>query len=211
MRSAGRTTNLRSGPRLHTATRTRLPGGGRNAKSSGTWPDPAHSGTRARRAARPLGVLDRRRLRLLREAPAAGCDRRGSARGRTGPACHRHGDPDRQGLCGREHAVQSGHVQLHVHAQVHRHCHRRDGLQRRGEPELPLRHRHREHQHVVRRAVRLQALRRLGARERVQPVLVDAGGHRRRPRPHGLHVRQQGLRHQLLLRISTTPRTACRP
>ena len=43
-------------------------------------------------------------------------------------------------------------------------------------------------EYVVRRVVRLQALRRLGARERLQSVLIDARGHRRRPRPHGLHV-----------------------
>ena len=60
-----------------------------------------------------------------------------------------------------------------------------------GEPEPLDGERHREHEHLVRQDLRHQPLRRLRARECLQPVLVDAGRHRDRGRPHGLHVHRR--------------------
>ena len=50
---------------------------------------------------------------------------------------------------------------------------------------------------LVRPAVRHRPLRRLGARERLQPVLVDAGRHRDRDRPHGLDVHAERARRRV--------------
>ena len=107
--------------------------------------------------------------------------------GRPGPAerhhRHRDGDQLRAGQHAREPVLQ-----LHVHDDVHRHGGRRDRLRRHGEPQPAHRGRHRKHEHVVRQDLRHQPLRCLHARERVQPVLVDAGRHRDRGRPHRVDV-----------------------
>ncbi len=57
--------------------------------------------------------------------------------------------------------------------------------------------RHCNHEHVVRQDLRHQPLRCLYARERVQPVLVHAGRHRDRGRPHRVDVLTDRLERQL--------------
>ena len=170
--------------------------------------DPGGGGDCAGRVARNGGVRDRRRLRLLRQAPAAGGDRRGRSGGRAGPARA----PRTPSPPAKTYAASNTPANLafsfSVPDEVHGHGGDRNRVQCARQSECAGGHRQREHEHLVQQAVRAQSLRRIGARERLQPVFVDAGGHRDRDRPHGLDVRRHHAQRRTAS-TSTTPRTAC--
>ena len=142
--------------------------------------------------ARYLRIRDRRRQRLLREAAAPERGGRRRARRRAGSAQRDDGTVDGCLVRRRQQSDESPPFTFHLAGEMHRDSHRRDGLRLERQPERALRERHRQHRHLVRRAVRHQAFQRFRACQRVQPVLVDAGGHRGRHRPHGFHVRHEG-------------------
>ena len=104
---------------------------------------------------------------------------------------------DRDGLRRCEHAREPLRPHVHLPDEVHAHLGDRDRLQRGRQSQRARRLGHGRHGHLVRQDLRHRPLQRLGACERVQPVLVVARRHRGRDRPHGIDVHAEGRGRQL--------------